>query len=161
VGLLAVAGFTVMGQRRLRALGMLGAMGASHRHIRLVLMANGALIGAVGSAAGVVVGILGWVALGPRFEPMLGHRVDRFNLPWTPVLTAVLLAVATAVIAAWWPARAAARVPVVAALSARPAQPRPAHRFAAFGAVAMILGLGCLYLAVQMKPAFIIAGVVG
>src|SRR5262249_28514432 len=64
VGLLAVAGFTVMGQRRLRALGMLGAMGGSHRHIRLVLMANGALIGAAGSLAGVAVGIIGWVAVG-------------------------------------------------------------------------------------------------
>jgi putative ABC transport system permease protein len=159
VGLLAVAGFTVIGQRRLRALGMLGAMGASHRHIRLVLMANGALIGAVGSLAGVAVGIIGWVALGPQLEPLLGHRIDRFNLPWTTVLTAVLLAVATAVIAAWWPARAAARIPVVAALSARPAQPRPAHGFAALGAVALVVGLGCLYLAKQTKPAFIIAGV--
>jgi putative ABC transport system permease protein len=159
VGLLAVAGFTVMGQRRLRALGMLGAMGASHRHIRLVMMANGALIGAVGSVAGVVVGVIGWVALGPQLEPLLGHRIDRFNLPWATVLTAVLLAVATAVIAAWWPARSAARIPVIAALSARPAQPPPAHRFAAVGAVALVGGVGCLYLAKQTKPTFIIAGV--
>jgi len=160
VGLLSVAGFTVMGQRRLRALGMLGAMGASHRHIRLVLMANGALIGAVGALAGVVVGIIGWVALGQALEPLLGHRIDRFNLPWAPISEAVLLAVATAVIAAWWPARAVARIPVVAALSARPAQPRPAHRFAAVGTVALVVGLGSLYLAKQTKPAFIIVGVV-
>src|SRR4029079_13854381 len=47
IGLVAVAGFTVMAGRRLRALGMLGAIGVSDRHIRLVLLANGAVVGAV------------------------------------------------------------------------------------------------------------------
>ncbi|GIJ54179.1 FtsX-like permease family protein [Virgisporangium aurantiacum] len=159
VGLLSVAGFHVMAQRRLRALGMLGAIGASHRHIRLVLLANGLVIGGVGAIAGAVVGVAGWVALGPFFEPMLGHRVDRFTLPWTPLLLAVALATVTAVVAAWWPARAAARVPVVAALSARPAPPRPAHRFAAVGAVLLASGLTALYLSEQTKPPYIIGGV--
>jgi putative ABC transport system permease protein len=158
IGLLAVAGFTVMAQRRLRALGMLGAIGASHRHIRLVLLANGLVIGGVGALAGAIVGVAGWVALGPALEPLLGHRIDRFNLPWTTLLLAVLLATVTAVLAAWWPARAAARIPVVAALSARPAPPRPAHRFAAVGASLLIVGLTSLYLAQQTKPLFILGG---
>lgn len=38
VGLVAVAGFTVMAQRRLRALGMLRSLGATDRHIRLVML---------------------------------------------------------------------------------------------------------------------------
>jgi putative ABC transport system permease protein len=159
VGLLAVAGFTVMAQRRLRALGMLGAIGASHRHIRLVLLANGVVIGGVGALAGAIVGVAGWIALSPRLESLLGHRIDRFNLPWTPLLIAVLLATVTAVVAAWWPARAAARIPVVAALSARPAPPRPAHRFAALGAVLLALGLVSLFLAQQKKVPFILGGV--
>jgi putative ABC transport system permease protein len=159
VGLLAVAGFTVMAQRRLRALGMLGAIGASHRHIRLVLVANGLVIGGVGALAGAVLGVAGWVALSPRLESLVGHRIDRFNLPWLPVLIAVVLAVVTAVAAAWWPARAAARIPVVAALSARPAPPRPAHRFAAFGAALLALGLASLFLAQQTKVPFILGGV--
>jgi putative ABC transport system permease protein len=159
VGLLAVAGFTVMAQRRLRALGMLGAMGASHRHIRLVLLANGMVIGGVGALAGAAVGVAGWAALGPVLEPLLNHRVDRLNLPWTALLVAVLLATVTAVVAAWWPARAAARIPVVAALSARPAPPRPAHRFAALGAVLLAAGLTALYLAQQSKVPYILGGV--
>jgi putative ABC transport system permease protein len=159
VGLLAVAGFTVMAQRRLRALGMLGAIGASHRHIRLVLLANGMVIGAVGALAGAFVGVAGWVALSPRLESLLGHRIDRFNLPWTPMLIAVGLATVTAVVAAWWPARAAARIPVVAALSGRPAPPRPAHRFAVLGAVLLIVGLASLLLARQTKVPFILGGV--
>src|SRR4029453_2824028 len=145
VGLLSVAGFHVMAQRRLRALGMLGAIGASHRHIRLVLLANGLVIGGVGALAGAVVGVAGWVALGPVFEPMLGHRVDRFTLPWTPLLLAVVLATVTAVVAAWWPARAAAPVPAVPPLSARPAPPRPAPRFAAVGVLLLVAGLAALY----------------
>ncbi|GAA4244814.1 FtsX-like permease family protein [Dactylosporangium darangshiense] len=159
VGLLSVAGFNVMAQRRLRALGMLGAIGASHRHIRLVLLANGAVIGGAGALAGAVAGVAGWVALSPAFEPMLGHRIDRFRLPWAPLIVAVALAAVTAVVAAWWPARAAARIPIVAALSARPAPPRPAHRFAALGAVLLAAGLTALYLAQQTKPPYIIGGV--
>jgi putative ABC transport system permease protein len=41
VGLVSVAGFTVMAQRRLRALGMLSALGATERNVRLVMTANG------------------------------------------------------------------------------------------------------------------------
>ena len=159
VGLLAVAGFAVMGQRRLRALGMLGAIGASHRHVRLVLLANGLVTGVVGGLAGAFVGVVGWVTLGPALESLLGHRINRFDLPWTPVLIAVLLATITAVVAAWWPARAAARIPVVAAVSARPAPPRPAHRFAVLGVVLLIAGLAALFLAQQTKPPFILGGV--
>jgi putative ABC transport system permease protein len=158
VGLLAVAGFTVMAQRRLRALGMLGAIGASHRHVRLVLLVNGAVIGAVGAVAGAVVGVAAWIALSPQLESLLGHRIDRFNLPWTPLLIAIGLATVTAVAAAWWPARTAARIPVVAALSARPAPPRPAHRFAALGVVLLAAGLTALVLAQQTKPPYIIGG---
>ncbi|GAA3452255.1 FtsX-like permease family protein [Dactylosporangium matsuzakiense] len=159
VGLLAVAGFTVMAQRRLRALGMLGAVGAGHRHIRLVLLANGAVVGGAGALAGAAAGAVGWIGLGPLLEEPLGHRIDRFDLPWAAVLVAVLLAIVTAVAAAWAPARAAARIPVVAALSARPAPPRPAHRFAALGAVLLAAGLAALVLAQQTKVPYILGGV--
>jgi putative ABC transport system permease protein len=160
VGLLAVAGFTVLAQRRLRSLGMLTAIGAAHRHVRLALVANGTVTGAAGALAGAAVGLGAWLVLGPRLESAVGHRIDRFDLPWLTILAAVLLAVLTTTGAAWWPARAAARVPVVAALSARPAPPRPAHRLAAAGAVLLAGGLGALVLAQRSKPAYIIGGTV-
>jgi putative ABC transport system permease protein len=75
------------------------------------------------------------------------------------LVVAVLLAIMTAVCAAWWPARAAARVPVVAALSARPAPPRPARRFAVLGGVLVLGGLGSLVAAQQTKVPYIIGGV--
>src|SRR5262249_1593034 len=125
VGLLAVAGFTVLAQRRMRALGMLAAIGARHRHLRLVVLANGGVVGATAARAGGALGLGAWLLLTPRLETVVQHRIDRFHLPWLPILLALGLAVLTAVLAAWWPARSAARVSVVAALSARPPRPRP------------------------------------
>lgn len=160
VGLLAVAGFAVLAQRRLRSLGMLIAIGARHRHLRLVVLANGAVVGAAGALAGGALGIAAWLLLAPRLETVVQHRIDRFHLPWAQFVLAVALAVLTTIAAAWWPARAAARIPVVAALSARPPQPRPAHRFALLGAVVLAAGLVLLGYHRSDQPAIGVGGVV-
>ena len=52
VGLVAAAGFTVIAQRRLRALGMISALGATERNVRLVTTANGAFVGVIAAVAG-------------------------------------------------------------------------------------------------------------
>jgi putative ABC transport system permease protein len=160
VGLLAVAGFTVLAQRRLRALGMLGSLGATDRHVRLVMLANGAAVGVTAALIGTVVGLAGWLAFEPSLESITAHRIDPFSLPWWAVGATVLLAVVTAVAAAWWPARAMARIPVVAALSGRPPRPRPAHHFAALGGVLLAVGLVLLAFADQRRTAFILGGIV-
>ncbi len=160
VGLLAVAGFAVMAQRRLRALGMLGSLGATDRHVRLVMLANGAAVGATGSVVGAVVGLAVWFAIAPLMQSVVEHRIDRFALPWWAVAATLLLAFITAVTAAWWPARAAARLPVVAALSGRPPRPQPAHRFAAAGGLLLGAGIVLLAFADQRRVGFVIAGAV-
>lgn len=152
VGLLAAAGFTVVAQRRVRALGMLAAVGARQRHLRLVMLGNGAVVGGLAAAAGGILGLAAWVVAAPRLETVVQHRIDRFDLPWPQLLLALAFAALTSVVAAWWPARSAARVPVVAALSARPPQPRPAHRFALLGAVALAAGLTLLVWAGPKRP---------
>ncbi len=161
VGLLAAAGFTVLAQRRLRALGMLAAIGARHRHLRLVMLANGALAGVASALLGGALGLAAWFLLAPRLESSVQHRIDRFHLPWPQILLALLLATVTALLAAWWPARAAARVPVVAALSARPPRPRPAHRFALLGALLLAAGLIMLGFARPDRLVLLVAGVAG
>ncbi len=147
VGLLAAAGFAVMAQRRLRALGMLGALGATDRDVRFAMVSNGAVVGVVGALAGALLGLVGWIAFAPTFVKIAGHRVGRFDLPWGAIGAAVALAIATSVVAAWWPARVSARASIVAALSGRPAPPKPAHRFAAIGVVLLGVGVGALDLA--------------
>jgi putative ABC transport system permease protein len=160
VGLLAVAGFTVMAQRRLRALGMLGSIGATDGHVRLVMLANGAAVGATAAIVGTAVGLAGWFAFVPTLRSISEHRVDPFALPWWAIATAMVLTFVTAVAAAWWPARAVARVSVVGALSGRPPRPQPAHRFASLGGVLLGAGIVLLAFADQRRVGFIIGGTV-
>ena len=159
IGLLAVAGFTVMAQRRLRALGMIAAVGATDRQVRRVMLANGAAVGAVGAAAGIVLGLATWLALTPAFENVVGHRYDVFAIPWWAVAAGGVLAVLTSIAASWWPARGVARIPIVAALSGRPAPPQPAHRFALLGTALAGGGFVCLVLSHTHRAALIIAGI--
>jgi putative ABC transport system permease protein len=144
IGLVAVAGFTVMAQRRLRALGMLAALGATERNVRLVMIANGAVVGVAAAIAGAALGFGAWFAYVPRLETSTAHRIDPMNLPWWAIAAGLVLAVLTAIIAARRPARVVARIPVLAALSGRPADPKAASRSARGGIVAIAAGLGML-----------------
>ncbi len=140
VGMIAVAGFTVLAQRRLRALGMISALGATDRHVRLVMAASGAVVGALATLAGVVTGLLLWFAYAPRLQASAGHRVDELNLPWWVIAVVMVFAVLTAIRAARRPARAIAQIPVAAALSGRPPRPGPAHRTAIPGLLLLAAG---------------------
>jgi putative ABC transport system permease protein len=158
--LVAATGFAVVAQRRLRQLGMLATIGATEKHLRLVLVWNGVLVGAIGAAIGTVVGLLLWLALRPTLETAIGHRVDAFSLPWALLATAALAAGLAAAAAAWWPGRAVARVPVALALSARQPKPRPARHSALAAAVLIAVGIGSLALSKRDQPALIIGGLV-
>jgi putative ABC transport system permease protein len=139
---------------------MLSSLGATDRHVRLVMLANGAAIGITSASAGAVLGLGGWMAIAPGLQSVVDHRIDRFDLPWWAIITALVLACVTAVAAAWWPARAMARIPVVAALSGRPPRPQPAHRFAATGGVVLGAGIVLLCFADQHRSGFVIGGAV-
>jgi putative ABC transport system permease protein len=158
VSLVAAAAFAVIAARRQRQLGMLAAIGATRRQLRMVMVAGGALVGIIAAVAGTVIGLAAWFAVAPRLEAFAGHRIDRFAVPWDLVVLAMLLAILTAAGAAWWPARAASRVPVVSALSARPLKPRPARRSAIAAVLLIGPALACLALANQTSGPLIIFG---
>jgi putative ABC transport system permease protein len=158
VSLVAAAGFAVIAARRQRQLGMLAAIGATRRQLRMVMVTGGAVAGVIAAAAGTVAGLAAWIAAAPALDAFAGHRIDRLAIPWDLVALGMLLAVVTATAAAWWPARAAARLPVTLALSARPPRPRPAHRPALLAALMIAAGVACLALANQTRPPLIIAG---
>jgi len=144
IGLVAVAGFTVLAQRRLRSLGMLSSLGATDKNVRLVMMANGAVVGVIGALIGGVIGLGAWIAYAPYFGTSADHRVVWTSLPWWLIGLALVLAVVTAILASRQPARAVAEVPVVAALSGRPAEPKQTQRSPRLGLA--LLGLGILLL---------------
>jgi putative ABC transport system permease protein len=138
IALVAVGGFTVLAQRRLRSIGMLGALGATDANIRLVVRANGVIVGVVGAVAGTLLGLAAWLAYRPTVESNSHHLIAAFQLPWTVIVVAMALAVAATYFAASRPARSITRVPVVVALSGRPAAPREIHRSALPGIAALV-----------------------
>ena len=144
VALIAAAGFVVVARRRLRQLGMLAAIGATERHLRLVMVANGAVVGALAAVLGAVIALVAWVTTVPFLEGAVGHRIATFDIPWWLVGSGMLLAILSSTVAAWWPARAIARTPIVAALSGRPDRPRSSQRSAALATLLTAGGAACL-----------------
>src|SRR5215216_6279326 len=158
--LVAAAGFAVVAQRRLRQLGMLAAIGATEKQLRLVLLANGAIVGAIAALVGVTVGLAAWVVFAPTLESAVDHRIDRLSLPWVLIAMAGLVAIVGATAAAWWPGRTVARLPVMLALSVRPPRPRPARRSAILAAALIAVGIACLALSNRDRAPLIVAGIV-
>ncbi len=123
IALVSIGGFTVLAQRRMRSLGMLESMGATDRNVRLVLEANGVIVGVVGAVVGFLLGLVLWLAYRPtqRADRAPPHRDVRAALErdraghgarrYRDLLRLELSA------------RAITRVPVVSALAGRPAPP--------------------------------------
>ena len=143
IALVANAGFTVIAQRRLRSIGMLGALGATDEHIKLVVRANGVFVGLVGALVGFVVGFAAWLAYRPILESSAHHVVGVFQLPWVVIVVAVVLAVAAAFFASSRPARAMTRISTVSALAGRPAPPKQLRRSAVPG---IVFGVAAFFL---------------
>jgi putative ABC transport system permease protein len=141
IAMVGAGGFTVLAQRRLRAIGMLAAQGATQSSIRLVVIANGVATGVIGAVAGFALGLLAWIAYRPHVQASAHHVIGVFELPWTVVWISMGLAVLATYAAAARPARALARVPIVTALSGRPPAPKTTRH------LAIPIGLGLLALA--------------
>ena len=146
IALVSVGGFTVLAQRRLRSLGMLGALGATDKNIRLVVRANGVVVGVVGTLTGAALGLAAWLAYRPRLEMSAHHVIGAFALPWVVIVPAMVLAVVATFLAASRPARTITRVPIVTALSGRPAPPKRVRRSALPGVILLVAAFVLLLL---------------
>ncbi len=149
IALVGAGGFSVLAQRRLRAIGMLAAQGATERHIRLVVRANGVATGVTGAVAGFLIGMVGWLLYRPIAQRSAHHVIGALQLPWTVIIVAMVLAVLATYLAASRPARAIARMPVVAALSGRPPAPKKSGR--------LVVPVGIVFLVVS----FVLLGAAG
>jgi putative ABC transport system permease protein len=160
VAFVAAAAFAVLAHRRLRQLGMLAAVGATGRQVRLVVTATGLLVGAFAATAGALAGLALWPVAAPRLEGPVNHRIDVANLPWPLIAALMVLAVAMSTAAAWWPSRTVSRVPVTLALSGRPPAPQPGHRTALLAVGFFAAGVGLLAWGQKTHPWPIIGGTV-
>jgi putative ABC transport system permease protein len=138
IALVSIGGFTVLAQRRMRSIGMLESIGATDRHVRLVVSANGTVVGVVGAILGFALGLVLWLAYRPSLEQSSHHVIGVLALSWPVVIAAMGLAIVAAYFASSRPARAITKVPIVQALSGRPAPPRQIHRSALPGIVFLV-----------------------
>lgn len=100
---------------RTREFGMLRAVGATRRQLQRMVLVESLLLVLMGAAFGILGGVwLGYVLV--RAQNALGLPVP-YYFPFGGILTAIAVALLFGLLAAWLPARRAARLDVVKALS--------------------------------------------
>jgi putative ABC transport system permease protein len=99
---------------RTREIGMLRAVGATRRQIKRMVIGESLLLASVGVAAGLVAGIPLSVFV-VRAITMLGLEFP-YVFPWAGLGVAVVVGLAFAGLAAWYPSRQAAKLDVIRAL---------------------------------------------
>ncbi|MFE1960131.1 ABC transporter permease [Streptomyces sp. NPDC059479] len=110
--------FTMLVAQRTRELALMRAVGASRRQVKRSVLAEAAVVGAIASAVGFLVGL--GLATGLRSAMgSFGARMPAGPLVVSPtaVGAAFVVGVLITLIAAWLPARRAAKIPPVAAMS--------------------------------------------
>ncbi|MFD7894391.1 ABC transporter permease [Streptomyces sp. NPDC059743] len=110
--------FTMLVAQRTRELALMRAVGASRRQVKRSVLAEAAVVGAIASAVGFLVGL--GLATGLRSAMgSFGAKMPAGPLVISPtaVGAAFVVGVLITLIAAWLPARRAAKIPPVAAMS--------------------------------------------
>lgn len=114
--------FAIAVTQRRGEIGILRALGATERQVRLLFLAESAVAGLVASVAGVIFGMLIARGLAEYIGAFMGEvygiseRAQQISAKPSLIATALLIGVATSVIAAVIPSRNAARIDPVKAL---------------------------------------------
>ncbi|MFF5413037.1 ABC transporter permease [Streptomyces albidoflavus] len=119
VGVFLIANtFTMLIAQRTRELALMRAVGASRRQVKRSVLAEAALVGLVASAVGFGLGLGLAVALRSAMDAF-GAEMPAGPLVVSPVAvgSAFGVGVVITVLAAWLPARRAAKIPPVAAMN--------------------------------------------
>ena len=99
---------------RTREIGMLRAVGSTRRQVRRMVMAESLLLSALGTALGIIAGVwLGYALVDATRS--VGWPMPYF-FPWSGILLTIAVGLGFGVLAAYVPARNAARLNVVDAL---------------------------------------------
>lgn len=100
---------------RTREIGVLRAIGMSRRQLRSVIRWESVLIALVGTTLGLVLGLFfGWA----MSRAMRSEGFTQFSVPIVQLIVITIIAGVAGVVAAWWPARRAAKLNVLAAIAA-------------------------------------------
>ncbi|MFD4760798.1 ABC transporter permease [Streptomyces sp. NPDC058439] len=119
VGVFLIANtFTMLVAQRTKELALLRAVGASRRQVKRSVLLEAAVVGVIASVVGFAIGL--GLAIGLRSAMgLFGGRIPAGPLIVSPtaVLAAFAVGVLITVLAAWLPARRAAKIPPVAAMN--------------------------------------------
>ncbi len=113
---LVAGSFNIAVQERARELALLRAVGAGQKQVMRLVLREAVLLGAVGSAAGVILGALAASGTASLAATSLGVQQRTVVITWLPLLVEWAVGAALAVVAAWAPARSAGSVPPLAAM---------------------------------------------
>ena len=140
--LLAGPAFAVSARRQRRDLALIAAIGGRRRDLRNVVLSNGVVLGLAGGLLSAITAIgvaaIGIAAFGHYINEMPGH----FDVRPLELLALTLVSLLTALAAAVFPARGAARTDVVAALAGRRGTMRTRKRVPLLGVI--IAGAGAV-----------------
>ncbi|MEV6866867.1 FtsX-like permease family protein [Streptosporangium subroseum] len=144
--LLAGPAFAVGLRRRRRELAEIAAQGGSAGHLRMIVLADGLVLGGAATLVAAALGI-GAGVLGASIMARWGGQVGPPGVPWSPVLGIVALGLLTGLVAALVPAVQAARQNTAAVLAGRAPAVADRPGWPLVGAVLVLAGLGATVVA--------------
>jgi putative ABC transport system permease protein len=140
VAFITGAAFAAGTRRRLREIGLLGASGASEKHIRTTVIGEGLTIGLVGAALGVLLGF-GVLVLGrPLLQRFVTRLITGVGVSISDIVGPVAVALVAVLLAVLIPARTASRIPTTTALQGRMPASSPRRWVIPAGLIASALG---------------------
>jgi ABC-type lipoprotein release transport system permease subunit len=113
------AAFAAGTRRRLREIGLMGANGASARHVRSTVVGEGLTIGLIGAGTGILLGVAVMTLGRPIMQRFVSRVITGVGVTLTDVLGPVLVALVAVLLAVLIPARTASKVPTTTALQGR------------------------------------------
>ncbi|MFB6813269.1 FtsX-like permease family protein [Streptomyces sp. NPDC056347] len=156
--LLAGPAFAVGARRSRRQLGLLGTCGGDRRHVRAVVLGGGLVLGGIGAVAGVAAGLGLTAVFRPMIEEWAGRRFVSLDLRPAELLGIAALGLITGLLAAFAPAVAAGRRPVLESLTGRRGVRRSSRVLPMLGCCVLVLGVAVAVLGGTGGNALLIVG---
>lgn len=153
VSVVASAAFAIGARRQLRSVGLLATAGDDGGVARASLVLQGVTSGLVAGALVALVMTCA-VALANQqhwLDRLVGESGLSVRISWMGILLGVAIGVFAGALAAWQPARAAVRVPVLSALAGRRPLAVVKARVPLFGLASLVIG--CVLLGVTERAA--------
>jgi putative ABC transport system permease protein len=164
-GFLIFNSFNMTVLQRIREIGMLRTLGATRGMVTRTVLIEAALLGLLGTALGLGLGVALARGLVVITRDVLEVPVGDVRFVWWALAAAALTGVATSVLGALWPARRAGRTsPIRAVLGTEGLRSRPRATRGLAGVVLIVLGLGGAFwlgAADETTPVVAAAGMTG